>query len=43
LVLEEEWRMGFWQWIEDTIEMKDEIPEIEEEDYHPTATNAVTH
>ena len=26
--------MGFWQWIEDTIEMKDKIPEIEEEDQY---------
>jgi hypothetical protein len=24
--------MGFWQWVEDTIEMKHTIPEIEEED-----------
>jgi len=31
-ILSEEWRMGFWQWIEDTIEMKAKIPEIEEED-----------
>jgi hypothetical protein len=41
-ILAEEWRMGFWQWIEDTIEMKVSIPEIEEEDYHPTATNGVS-
>lgn len=40
-ILAEEWRMGFWQWIEDTIEMKRKIPEIEEEDYHPAATNAI--
>jgi hypothetical protein len=40
-ILAEEWRMGFWQWIEDTIEMKVKIPEIEEEDYHPAATNGV--
>jgi hypothetical protein len=33
-ILAEEWRMGFWQWIEDTIEMKDKIPEIEEEDQY---------
>lgn len=30
-ILGEERRMGFWQWIEDTIEMKRTIPEIEEE------------
>ena len=24
--------MGFWQWVEDTIELKRRIPEIEEED-----------
>lgn len=40
-ILAEEWRMGFWQWVEDTIEMKDNIPEFEEEDYHPAATNGV--
>ena len=34
-IVSEEWRMGYWQWIEDTIEMKSKIPEIEEEDYHP--------
>jgi hypothetical protein len=33
-ILAEEWRMGFWQWVEDTIEMKDKIPEIEEEDQY---------
>jgi hypothetical protein len=32
--LAKEWRMGFWQWIEDTIELKDKIPEIEEEDQY---------
>lgn len=37
-ILSEEWRMGFWQWVEDTIEMKSKIPEHEEEDYHPAAT-----
>ena len=31
-IIDEEWRMGFWQWVEDTIEMKHTIPEIEEED-----------
>ena len=31
-ILDEEWRMGFWQWVEDTMEMKSKIPEIEEED-----------
>ncbi len=33
-ILAEEWRMGFWQWIEDAIEMKTRIPEIEEEDQY---------
>jgi hypothetical protein len=33
-ILAEEWRMGFWQWVEDTIVMKDKIPEIEEEDQY---------
>lgn len=33
-ILAEEWRMGYWQWVEDTVEMKTKIPEIEEED-HP--------
>ena len=33
-ILAKEWRMGFWQWIEDAIEMKDKIPEIEEEDQY---------
>jgi hypothetical protein len=41
-ILAQEWRMGFWQWIEDTIEMKYKIPEIEEEDYHPAATNGIS-
>ncbi len=41
-ILAQEWRMGFWQWIEDTIEMKDKIPEIEEEHYHPAATNGLS-
>jgi hypothetical protein len=41
-ILSDEWRMGFWQWVEDTIEMKSKIPEHEEEDFHPTAgTNTV--
>jgi hypothetical protein len=31
-IVDKEWRMGFWQWVEDTIEMKRTIPEIEEED-----------
>jgi fumarate reductase subunit D len=30
-ILAKEWRMGFWQWVEDTIEMKSKIPEHEEE------------
>lgn len=33
-ILAQEWRMGFWQWIEDAIEMKYKIPEIEEEDQY---------
>src|SRR5581483_9979225 len=41
-ILAKEWRMGFWQWVEDTIEMKRSIPEIEEEDFHPAATNEVS-
>jgi hypothetical protein len=41
-ILGAEWRMGFWQWVEDSIEMKQKIPEIEEEDFHPApATNGV--
>jgi hypothetical protein len=41
-ILSDEWRMGFWQWVEDTIELKSKIPEHEEEDFHPTAAaNAV--
>jgi hypothetical protein len=31
-ILDDEWRMGFWQYVEDTIELKQTIPEIEEED-----------
>ena len=31
-ILAKEWQMGFWQWVEDTIEMKTSIPEIEEQD-----------
>jgi hypothetical protein len=42
-ILSGEWRMGFWQWVEDTIEMKKKIPEHEEEDFYPrAATNAVS-
>jgi hypothetical protein len=33
-ILAEEWQMGFLQWIEDAIEMKSKIPEIEEEDQY---------
>jgi hypothetical protein len=41
-ILSAEWQMGFWQWVEDTIEMKQKIPEIEEEDFHPApTTNAI--
>jgi hypothetical protein len=39
-ILAKEWRMGFWQWVEDTIEMKGKIPEHEEEDYHPTGVTS---
>jgi hypothetical protein len=31
-ILGKEWQMGFWQWVEDSIEIKQTIPEIEEED-----------
>jgi hypothetical protein len=42
-ILADEWRMGYWQWIEDTIEIKIKIPEIEEEDYNPSeATNSIS-
>ncbi len=42
-ILSEEWRMGFWQWVEDAIEMRQKIPEHEEEDSHPpVATNEVS-
>ena len=37
-ILAQEWRMGFWQYIQDTIEMKRTIPEIEEEDSSLKAT-----
>jgi hypothetical protein len=37
-IIEDEWRMGFWQWVEDTIEMKRAIPEIEEEDFKPAVS-----
>ena len=35
-IIAKEWRMGFWQWIEDTMEFKKRIPEIEEEDFKST-------
>ena len=40
-IIAEEWRMGYWQWVEDTMELKQVIPEIEEEDFKPIeqATN----
>lgn len=42
-ILSEEWRMGYWQWVEDTIEVKQKIPEIEEEDYHQAdVTNKIS-
>jgi hypothetical protein len=31
-ILGKEWQMGFWQWVEDVMELKQTIPEIEEED-----------
>ncbi|HZM04430.1 MAG TPA: hypothetical protein VFC44_15615 [Candidatus Saccharimonadales bacterium] len=31
-ILGKEWQMGFWQWVEDVMEFKQTIPEIEEED-----------
>lgn len=31
-IIDKEWEMRFWQWVEDTIELKRTIPEIEEED-----------
>ena len=37
-ILDEEWRMGFWQWVEDTIEMKETIPEHEEENVKPATS-----
>jgi hypothetical protein len=30
-IIGKEWEMGFWQWVQDTIEVKGTIPEIEEE------------
>lgn len=39
-ILSDEWRMGFWQWIEDTIELKQKIPEHEEEDFHPASAKS---
>jgi hypothetical protein len=41
-ILSKEWRMGYWQWVEDTIEMKQRIPEFDEEDARSTpVTNSV--
>jgi hypothetical protein len=41
-ILSKEWRMGYWQWVEDTIEMKQRIPEFDEEDVRSTpVTNSV--
>lgn len=37
-ILDKEWRMGFWQWVEDTMEFKQRIPEIEEEDFKTSVT-----
>lgn len=31
-IIDNEWEMGFWQWVQDSIEMRGTIPEIEEED-----------
>jgi len=41
-IIAEEQRMGFWQWVEDTIELKMRIPEIEEEDLPMQTTNNLT-
>jgi hypothetical protein len=35
-IVDAECRMGFWQWVEDTVEMKRVIPEIAEEDAPPS-------
>lgn len=32
-IIDKEWEMGYWQWVQDTIERKGTIPEIEEEDH----------
>jgi hypothetical protein len=39
-IIKQEWRMGFWQWVEDTMEMKRVIPEIEEEDVRPALSKS---
>lgn len=31
-ILSKEWQMGFWHWVQDVIEIRRTIPEIEEED-----------
>jgi hypothetical protein len=33
-ILDDEWQMGFWQGLEDAIEFRAKIPEIEEENSH---------
>jgi hypothetical protein len=37
-LLDKEWRMGFWQFVQDSIEMKRTIPEHEEENFKPPAS-----
>jgi hypothetical protein len=42
-ILDKEWQMGFWQIVEDVMEMKMAIPEFEEENVKPAAlTNAAS-
>jgi hypothetical protein len=42
-ILGKEWQMGFWQMVEDVMEMKMPIPEFEEENVKPAAsTNAAS-
>ena len=41
-LIAEEKRMMFWQWVEDIIELKTRIPEIEEEDLPTQTTNNLT-
>jgi hypothetical protein len=42
-ILDKEWRMGYWQWVEDRMERKKIIPEFVEEHFEPAAsTNAAS-